>query len=76
MLFRSRQKWFFVNTRSSNHLLEVPVAPPKKWKRSASADFGGPKLEAVYERIRVLREAGLTGQMVAKDFVKRRIAPL
>ena len=33
-------------------------------------------MEAVYERIRVLREAGVTGQMVAKDFAKRRIAPL
>ena len=71
-----RQKWFYVNTRSSNRFLEAPVAPPKKWKRWASANFEGPKLEAVYERIRVRREAGLTGQMVARDFTKRRIAPL
>ena len=52
------------------------MAPPEKWACWASGNFEGPKLEVVYERIRVLREAGLTGQMVAKDVVKRRIAPL
>ena len=71
-----RQKWFFVSTKSSNRLLEVPEEPPVKWARWASAEFEGHRLEAVYERIRVLRGAGLTGQMVARDFTKRRIAPL
>ena len=27
-------------------------------------------------RLKMLRDAGLTGQMVAHDFVQRRIAPL
>ena len=27
-------------------------------------------------RLKLLRDAGLTGQMVARDFVQRRIAPL
>ena len=52
------------------------MAPPQKWAHWASGEFEGPRLEAVYDRIRVLREAGLTGQMVARDFTKRRIAPL
>ena len=70
------KKWFFVNTRSSNRFLEVPVAPPQKLKSWGSGEFKGPRLEAVYDRILVLREGGLTGHMVVKEFVKRRIAPL
>ena len=31
---------------------------------------------ALAGRLKVLRDAGLTGQMVARDFVQRRIAPL
>ena len=52
------------------------MAPPRKWARWASADFEGPELDGVYECIRRLRVGGLTGQMVAKDFTRRRIAPL
>ena len=59
------QRWFFVDTKVKNHLLDMPVAPPEKWARWASEGFEVPKLDAVYERLRGLREAGLTGQMVA-----------
>ena len=52
------------------------MAPPQKWARWASGEFEGPKLGAVYGRIQVLCEAGLTGQMVARNFTKRRFAPL
>ena len=52
------------------------MAPPQKLKRWASSELKGPRMTAVYDRIQVLREAGLTGQMVVRDFVKRRIAPL
>ena len=71
-----RQRWFLVDTKVNNPLLDVPEEPPRKWARWASEGFEGPKLDAVYECLRGLREAGLTGQMVAKDFTKRRIAPL
>ena len=36
----------------------------------------GPTLGAVVKRLSDLREAGLAGQMVARDFVRRRVAPL
>ena len=52
------------------------LAPAKKWARWASEGFEGPKLDAVYECLRGIYDAGLTGQMVAKDFTRRRIAPL
>ena len=70
------QRWLYVDTKVNNSLLDVPVAPPRKWARWASEGFEGPKLDVVYERLRELRDAGLTGQMVAKDFTRRRIAPL
>ena len=69
-----RQRWFFVDAKVKNHLLDMPVAPPKKWARWVSEGFEGPKLDAVYECLRGLRDTGLTGQMVAKDFTQRRIA--
>ena len=56
--------------------LEVPEGPPTKWARWGSAEFAGSKLDAVYECIWCIREAGVTGQMVARDFTRRRIAPL
>ena len=60
-----------VDTKTTNPLLEIPVAPPKKWARWASEDCEGPKLDAVYKCLRGLRDAGLTGQMVAKDFTRQ-----
>ena len=71
-----RERWLFVDTKGTNPLLEVPEVPPRKWARWASADLDDPELDRVYECIRKLRVGGLTGQMVAKDFMRRRIAPL
>ena len=34
------------------------------------------RLEPVFERIRFLRDAGLTSVMVVADFLRRRLAPL
>ena len=70
-----RKRWCLVDAKVKNHLLDMPVAPPKKWERWASEALEGPKLDAVYQCLRGLRDAGVTGQMVAKDFTRRRIAP-
>ena len=43
--------------------------------RSSSTSPAG-IFRAVYACIQRIREAGVTGQMVARDFTKRRIAPL
>ena len=71
-----RMRWLFVDAKRTNPLLEVPEGPPTKWARWKSAEFEGEKLDAVYMCISRIREAGVTGQMVAKDFTRRRIAPL
>ena len=71
-----RKRWIFVDAKVKSAFLDVPEAPPTKWARWASEGFGGPKLERVFERLKELRDAGVTGQMVARDFTGRRIAPL
>ena len=71
-----RQRWIFIDTKVKNSLLDVPEAPPRKWARWASEGFEGPKLDVVYECLWGLRDARLTGQMVAKDFTRCHIAPL
>ena len=70
-----RKRWFLVDAKAKNHLLDMPVAPPKKWARWASEALEGPNLGEVYEGLRGLRDAGVTGQMVAKDFTRHRIVP-
>ena len=70
------KRWLFVDAKRTNPLLEVPEAPPTKWACWGSAEFSGSKLDAVHVCIQRIREAGVTGQMVARDFTRRRIAPL
>ena len=70
------KRWFLVDAKVKNAFLEVPEAPPTRWERWSSEGFEGRKLGAVFECLRVLREAGVTCQMVVKDFMKHRIAPL
>ena len=71
-----RKRWLFVDAKRTNPLLEVPEGPPTKWARWGSAEFAGSKLDVVYDYIWCIRDAGVTGQMVARDFTRRRIAPL
>ena len=72
--FRSR--WFFVDAGEVNAHYEVPDAPPAEQESWASVPLVGAGLVNLAQRLTQVREAGLTGQMVAKDFVARRLAPL
>ena len=71
-----RKRWFLMKFGSRSAFFELPEAPPMKWASWSSKALKGATLGPVVRRLKDLREAGLTGQMVAKDFVKRRIAPL
>ena len=42
----------------------------------SSEGLASQEMGALVRRMKILRDAGLTGQMVARDFVQRRIAPL
>ena len=71
-----RRQWLFVDTQTKNHLLDIPEAPPTKWARWGSKSLESPRAAPVRDSMKELRDAGLTGTMVALDFTKRRIAPL
>ena len=71
-----RKRWFLVDAKVKNLLLDMPSAPPKKWARWASEAYTGPNLKELYRCLLGLRKAGIIGQMVAQDFTRRRIAPL
>ena len=70
-----RKRWLFVDAKVKSAFLDVPEAPPTKWARWGSEGFEGRRLEKVYERMQQLHDAGVTGQMVARDFARRRIGP-
>ena len=71
-----RKKWLLVDMGGANAFCDVPVAPPVKHDGWSSAPLAPQRMGALAGRLKVLRDAGLTGQMVARDFVQRRIAPL
>ena len=69
------KRWFLVVANLESQLMEVPEALPLKRACWASSPIRGP-LGEVRRRIQEVHAAGLIGQMVAKDFMKRWIAPL
>jgi Putative gypsy type transposon len=71
-----RQKWVLVDAKERNAFFDEPEAPPLKNSNWSSEKFQHQKIAHLVSRMKLVREAGLTGQMVAEDFVRRRIAPL
>ena len=71
-----RQKWVLIDAKEQSAYFDEPVAPPLKNTNWSSEKLQHPKIAPLILRMRLVREAGLTGQMVAEDFVRRRIAPL
>jgi len=71
-----RQRWLIVDAKTENSFFDVPEAPPLKNSSWSKVSLQSPKVADLEARMKLLREAGLTGQMVVEDFVKRRIAPL
>ena len=71
-----RQRWLLVDTKTKSTFLDIPVAPPLKNSHWSSQEFSSPRIADLVARMKLVREAGLTGQMIAEDFVRRRIAPL
>jgi hypothetical protein len=64
-----------MDTREANPLYVVPEAPMVKSSSWGSRRLSGKGLDPLAGRLNSLREGGLTGVMVAKEFVRRRIAP-
>ena len=71
-----RKKWLLVDVEGSNAFCDIPDAPQVKHDGWSSVPLAHQAMSALVGRLKMLRDAGLTGQMVARDFVQRRIAPL
>ena len=72
-----RKKWVYLDAGEVNPLLEVPTAPAVK----AAEEWAHLKgvtgdIRPLKKAMAHLRKAGLTGQLVVKEFLERRIAPL
>ena len=72
--FRSR--WIFMDARQFSPLFLLPTAPAVKSSGWEHDELRDARLAPLVERMQELRAAKLTGAMVAKEFIRRRIAPL
>ena len=71
-----RQRWVLVDTCPPEPLYQLPDDVPVKTKEWDREPLCGPGMEALAERLVFLKERGLTCQMVAKEFLRQRVAPL
>ena len=71
--------WVYVDVgRSDVALLELPTEQPQKvpaaW--SSSRLCGGEVTRPLKKRVALLKQKGLTGQMVLAEFLRQSVAPL
>ena len=71
-----RLRWFLADAMRTSPFLEAPMEPPVRRSSWRSAVPEGGVFAAVFRYIEGCRQAGVTGQLVAKNFVGLRIAPL
>jgi hypothetical protein len=71
-----RKRWVYMDTRKANPLYEVPTVPAVKSMGWGSKRLTGKGLDPLVKCLNSLRKGGLTGMMVAKEFLRRRITPL
>ena len=67
----------YANVSLWHHLLDVlslPAVPDFGWERLALPEGG--ELGPVLERIRLLKDLGLTAPMVPKEYLRKWVAPL
>jgi hypothetical protein len=70
-----RVRCVIMDTSEKNKMFCVPAAPAVKLPSWSSEPLSSEGLNALRERIELLRDTGLTGLMVGKEFLLRRIAP-
>ena len=72
-----RKKWVYLDAGEVNPLLEVPTTLAGKVAEDWAHLKGIARdLRPLKRAMMHLRKAGLTGQLVVKEFLERRIAPL
>ena len=71
-----RKKLVLVDIGGTNAFCDVPDSPPMKHDGWSSVGLASQAMTVLVGHMKLLRDAGLTGQMVARDFIQRHIAPL
>lgn len=68
-----RSRWFYLEIKELDPVLVVPEVQPERSEDWTSKPPITPSLQAFVDAVSDLREQGLTGYEVVKDFVSRRI---
>ena len=72
-----RKRWVYINTTSTEALLQLPLVTARRSaSRWRSERLDAEQLGSLLGRILRLKERGLTGQMVARQFLTQHITPL
>ena len=71
-----RHHWVYMDLVSTSLLFEIPTEVAERNPNWSSKKIPAKKLEVLASRIAFFRNRGLTAQMVAKEYVYRRISPL
>ncbi|KAK1670524.1 hypothetical protein QYE76_058683 [Lolium multiflorum] len=70
------RNWLYVNVGERSPHYDIPTALPAYGRNWESSPFPFNGMEALEERISDLETMGLTGEMVAAEFLQQRVAPL
>ena len=70
------QRWVLVDTCLVEPRYQLPDYVPVKTKEWAREPLCGSGLEGLTARLFLLKDKGLTCWMVAKEFLRQRVAPL
>ena len=71
-----RTRWIYMDAKQFSPLFLIPTEPAVKSSGWEHDELRDARLAPLVERMQELKAAGLTGAMVAKEFIRRRIAPL
>ena len=73
---RFREYWVWMDAGQCHEELSKPYEPATVRQGWGAQALPRDLLRPLVEKVRVLRDAGLTGQMVVAEFLRRRLAPL
>ena len=72
-----RNRWVFLDLKSSNPRLELPKGLPEKIPAWSSVKLSDPRAKPILERVlRDISARKLTGGMIVKEFLVQRLVPL
>ena len=71
-----RRHWVWMDAGWRREELQKPYAPATERREWSAQALAGDLLHPMVEKVKTLRDAGLTAEMVVAEFLRRRLAPL